>query len=368
MSANLASKEVEVFTRKLGEYKKIIDTEIENYSKVIQKTTLQEYGVNSRIPTDALLDLLARGGKRIRGSLAIAGYEMLGGKDKKMITQAACALEMVHAYLLIMDDIQDRSEYRRGKKAVHIKLADYHHSKRMSGSSYHFGVAIALNAMGISNHIAQVIITELDVPNELKLKALKSLNQTVVITAHGQTSDIVNEVNGEASKQDIENVLEWKTAYYTVLNPLTFGMILAGASDKETKAVKEYAMNTGRAFQITDDILGTFGTEFESGKSPSDDIKEGKRTLLTFYALEHANNADKNFLIQMLGNQKITQSEFYRCKDILIETGALDFATKEAKICIDKAVNSIKKQKFNWEDENINFLVGLAQNLINRSS
>ena len=368
MSANLASKEIEVFTRKLGEYKKIIDTEIAKYSKVIQKTTLQEYGATSRIPTDAFLDLLGRGGKRIRGSLAIAGYEMLGGKDKKMITQAACALEMIHAYLLIMDDIQDRSEHRRGKKAVHKKLADYHHAKRMSGGSEHFGIAIALNAMGIGNHTAQVILTELDVPDELKIKALKTLNQTVVTTAHGQTSDIVNEVNGEATKRDIDNVLEWKTAYYTFLNPLTFGMILAGASDKEIKAVKEYAMNAGRAFQITDDILGTFGTEFESGKSPLDDIKEGKRTLLTLHALENAEKADKNFLIQILGNQKITQAEFNRCKDILVETGALEFATKEAEACIKKAIKSINDQNYNWNKQGIDFLVGLAEYLKDRRS
>lgn len=368
MSANLASKEAEIFTKKLGEYKKTIDSEITEYTKIAQKTTLQNYGANSRIPTDSYLDLLNRGGKRIRGSLAIAGYEMLGGKDRQMIAKAACALEMIHAYLLIMDDIQDRSEYRRGEKSVHKKLAEYHHNKRMSGGSEHFGIAIALNAMGIANHSAQAIITELDVSDELKVRALKYLNKTIVTTAHGQTSDIVNEVNGEVTKKDIDNVLEWKTAHYTFFNPLAFGMTLAGTSEDEVQAIKDYAMNAGRAFQISDDILGTFGTEFESGKSPSDDTKEGKRTLLTLHALQNAEKADKNFLIQMLGNQKITQTEFERCKDILVETGALDFATKETEECVKKAISSLKSHNRDWNQEEQDFLIGLAEYLKNRKS
>lgn len=368
MNKPTSQKEVQTFTQKLGEYKQIIDADIAAYTKEIKKATLHEYGANSRIPTDAFFEMLSRGGKRVRGSLAIAGYEMMGGKDGAMIVKAARAIEMIHVYLLIMDDIQDRSEYRRGDKSVHTELALYHHNKRMSGNSEHFGVALALNAMGIGNHLAQGIVADLDVAPELRIKALKTLNQTIVTTAHGQTSDIVNEVNDEVSIGDVNNVLEWKTAYYTFLNPLTFGMILAGADRKELDAVKEYAINAGRAFQITDDILGTFGTEFESGKSPMDDIKEGKKTLLTFYALEHATNADKNFLIQMLGNQGITQAEFKRCKDILVETGALDFAKKEAEVGIDKAVESIKSQKVELDQECVNFLAGLAEYLKDRRS
>lgn len=366
MSKTETQREIKVFTQKLGEYKKIIDTDIAKYTKTIQKTTLQNYGANSRIPTDAFLDLLNRGGKRIRGALAMAGYEMMSGEDKDMITKAARALEMIHVYLLIMDDIQDRSEYRRGAKSVHTSLANYHHNKHLSGNSEHFGVAMALNAMGIGNHLAQEIVANLDVPESVRVKALSCLNKSIVITAHGQTSDIVNEVNGEVTIQDVNNVLEWKTAHYTFLNPLTFGMVLAGADEKATGAVREYALNAGRAFQITDDILGTFGTEFESGKSPMDDIKEGKRTLLTLYALNNAEKADKNFLIQMLGNQKITQTEFNRCKDILVETGALEFANKEAEKCIEKAVVSIKEQNIAWSKDGVDFLVGIAHYLKDR--
>lgn len=368
MKSTQSGKEIELFAKKLKSYKKLIDTDIADYSKQIKKSTLQNYGAHSRIATDAYLEILARGGKRIRGALAMAGYEMMGGKNEKMILVAARALEMIHAYLLIMDDIQDRSLTRRGGPTAHIDLSLYHQVKHLSGDADHFGISLALNAMGIGNHAAQVLVANLDAPEDVRLKALSILNQSIIITAHGQTSDIMNEVNGRVTMRDVDNVLLWKTAHYTFLNPITFGMVLAGADCAATDAVRDYALNAGRAFQITDDILGTFGHEFTSGKSPLDDIREGKRTVLTLYALDHAEKADKNFLIQMLGNQNLAQAQFDRCKDILVETGALKFASEEAKKCVDLAVTSLKQQKIAWKQDGVDFLTGLAEYLINRNS
>jgi geranylgeranyl diphosphate synthase type I len=285
-----------------------------------------------------------------------------------MIIKAAMALEMIHAYLLIMDDIQDRSLTRRGGPTAHIALAQHHEKKHLAGDAGHFGISIALNAMGIGNHAAQITIANLKVDAELKIKALESLNDAIITTAHGQSNDIINEVNGPITMRDVDNVLEWKTAHYTFLNPLAFGMILAGASNDDIASIKQYALKAGRGFQITDDILGTFGTEFESGKSPFDDIKEGKRTILTLYALDHAEKADKNFLIQMLGNQQLTQAEFDRCKDILIETGALDFAKEESRRCVQEALQSLDENSKKWNHEGLGFLRGLAQYLIDRKA
>jgi geranylgeranyl diphosphate synthase type I len=152
------------------------------------------------------------------------------------------------------------------------------------------------------------------------------------------------------------------------LNPLHIGMVLAGADCHNTDAITDYAMHTGKAFQITDDILGTFGSEFESGKSPMDDTREGKRTLLTLYALEHTNHANKNFLIQMLGNAGLTPAEFERCKDILIESGALTYAQTQAKTHIEQAITALDKEADRWSAEGTQFLRGLAQYLLTRTA
>ncbi len=360
--------DVEYFLTQLRVYKNQIDSEISDYSKQVQKSTLQHYGNHSRVATDAYLEILNRGGKRIRGALAMTGYYMSGGTDHQMILKAARSLEMIHAYLLIMDDIQDRSVSRRGGTTAHVALGEYHNQKNLSGNSEHFGVSIALNAMGIGNHAAQVTIANLEVAEELRLKALSILNQSVIITAHGQTSDIMNEVNGEVTMRDVDNVLQWKTAHYTFLNPLTFGQVLAGADCQATDAIREYALSAGRAFQITDDILGIFGSERASGKSSLDDIREGKRTILTLYALKHAEKADRHFLMQMLGNSELSQSEFEQCKSIIVESGALAYTQSEAEKSVQKAVYSIEHSSQNWPPEQNSFLRGLAQYLLTRTA
>ncbi len=368
MNKSKTDSSILTFQTKLKKYKISIDSDIVEFSRYIQKSTLNNYGAQSRVATDAYLDILSRGGKRIRGALTIAGYEMMGGKNQKMIIEAARAIEMIHAYILIMDDIQDKSSVRRGGQTAHVALAEYHKKMYLAGDSDHFGISLALNAMNIGNHYAQTIIANLDAPDELRLKALSIINQAIIVTAHGQTNDIMNEVSSSVTMKDIDNVLEWKTAHYTFLNPLTFGMVLAGAGCTATDAVRDYSLNAGRAFQITDDILGIFGSEFESGKSSLDDIKEGKRTILTLYALENADKADKNFLIQMLGNQNITQTEFERCKDIIIESGALEFAKNEAENSVKKAIKSLKNKNNIFSLEGIDFLIGLAETLVNRKS
>jgi geranylgeranyl diphosphate synthase type I len=362
------SQDIISFKRKLQAYKKLIDEDIAVYSKQLKAATLKQYGTAARQVTDAYLDILDRGGKRIRGSLVMLGYEMSGGQNQEMIVQAARAVEMIHAYLLIMDDIQDRSLTRRGGPTVPVMLAGYHRRHNLAGDAGHFGIAMALNAMGVGNHAAQELLTGLDAPEGVRLKVLSILNRTVVMTAHGQTNDIMNEVVASVDEEAVERVLEWKTAHYTFVNPLHIGMVLAGAPTHELEAINGYAVHAGKAFQITDDILGTFGSEFESGKSPLDDMKEGKRTLLSTFALGHTAAADKNFLIQMLGNTDLTPAEFERCKDIFVESGALKHAQDRAKQHVEQALGSLEEQTEDWSEDGITFLRGLSAYLLTRTS
>src|SRR5690606_11974788 len=106
----------------------------------------------------------------------------------------------------------------------------------------------------------------------------------------------------------------------------------------------------------------------ESGKSTVDDIREGKRTLLTVYGLKNATHSDQNFLIQMLGNQHITPVEFERCKDILVQSGALEYARKEAKQHSKLAIKALDAHRDRWSDEGVAFLEGLAHYLLTRTA
>lgn len=368
MSKTIATSDTQVFAEKLKAYKQAIDADIATYIKKMERETLQQFGANSRLEMDSFLSILARGGKRIRGALTMLAYEMSGGKDHKMILQTARALEMIHAYILIIDDFQDRSAIRRSGPAAHVLLSNYHKRHQLAGNADHFGASIAINAALSGAHAAQGILTNLNVDPELRLKAIATVNHTMMVTAHGQTNDIINEVVAEVTAEDIERVLEWKTAHYTFLNPLTVGMVLAGADDATVASITDYAMHAGKAFQITDDMLGTFGNEFDSGKSPLDDMREGKRTLIIAYALKHSTDENKNFLVQMLGNAKLTPVEFERCKDILVESGALENAQKVTQDHVKEAIIALDKQSDRWAPVGVQFLRGLATYMLNRTA
>ncbi len=356
------------FTHKLAALKQEIDLALAAHIKALKKTTAQDFTPYSAVAVDAYTQVLDRGGKRIRGALTVVGYEMSGGLDHGMIIQAAVAIEMVHAYILVLDDIMDKSAVRRGGPSAHTTVSSYHKSHNLAGESEHFGEAVAINAALIGNHYAQSLITSLEVETDHKLEALKLLNNALVVTGHGQINDLFNEVLDGVDERAVDQVLEWKTAHYTFLNPLQFGMALAGADAATLKAITGYCMHAGRAFQITDDILGTFGSQQEAGKSPMDDIREGKRTLLSVAALKMAQSSDKNFLIQMLGNNRLTQAEFTRCKEIIESSGALEESQTQAKIHVEKAKVSLKQNLQAWNSTGTEFLTSLVEYLLGRNS
>lgn len=357
------------FKTKIDGYKKLLDGDIAAFVKRTQDDTLRQYGESARLATDAYLSVLGRGGKRIRGALVMLGYEMSGGKDRKMILEAARAIEMMHAYILIIDDIQDRSPIRRGGPTANVMLADYHREHHLAGDPGHFGMSLAINAALTGAHAAQVTLANLPgADDKLRLKAVSIMNRTMLATTHGQTNDIMNEVVPKVSQEQLERVLEWKTALYSVINPLQVGMVLAGADDRVVDAITPYATHAGKAFQISDDILSIFAQEFESGKSPLDDIREGKRTVLTVHALNHAKPADREFLGRMLGNPGLTQDEFDRCKDIIKSSGGLDHARQQTEKHVRLALEALKKVQDLWTPEGVSFLRGLTQYLLSRKS
>jgi len=353
---------------RLATYKRRIDDDIAQYAKSVRANTQKQYGEHATLEVDAFLDMLSRGGKRIRGALVMAGYEMSGGTDEAMILHTARAVEMMHAYVLIVDDIQDRAILRRGKPATYRYFAEYHRKNHLKGDAEHTGISLALNAAMAGAHAAEIILANLPAEPQLRLNVLSIMNRTMMITYHGQMTDIINSLVETPSVADIDRVLEWKTALYSFINPLHVGMVLAGADCHYTDAITPFALHLGRAFQITDDIIGIFGEEEKAGKSPMDDIREGKATVLSAYAVAHARGGNKLFLKACLSKADLTANEFDRCKAIVVETGALQYAQEKAAAEVAQAVTELRAVAHNWPAESVDFLRGLAQQVQNRTS
>ena len=353
--------------QQLAEYKKIIDQDITTFSQQLSKNTSKEYNRTVEQMVDAYADILSRGGKRLRGALVIHAYFMAGGTDKKFAAHDARCIEMVHEYLLVVDDIADCSETRRSGLAANKILEQHHEKNNLYGDGKHFGTSQAMHVALFGLHSAIEEITKLTMPDATKIAVLSHLNKSLITTIAGQVSDVYNEALREVSEQSVRQVLTWKTAYYSFLNPLQFGVILAGKDFNDYPWLNKYAVHVGLSFQITDDILGVFADESESGKSTLDDLREGKITLLVAKTLQKATTSQKKTFLNILGKQTISRKEQKAVKDIMQKSGALqetkDTASEEAA----KAIFALAEAPIELQHY-VRFFDGLALYITQRRS
>ncbi len=310
---------------------------------------------------------LAEGGKRLRGSFMYYSYLMFGGKDIDEILKTSAFIELVHAYLLVHDDIMDNAELRRGTPTVHKIYKDIHSTTYNKGDSKHFGEGIALCTGDVLCHLGTKILIDSNFDPQLKLRALSKFHRRIIDVGYGQILDEFLEVKENPTKGDVLHVHLYKTGYYTYETPLHMGAILAGASDEELKVLTEYAIPGGIAFQLQDDVLGMFGDEERIGKPADSDLKEGKQTLLIIKALEKGDDNQKLIIRNALGNPNITEETLNTVRKIIIDTGSLDYSKKLAVDLVKQAKSALETNPNpKWTKEGSDFLHGIADYMINR--
>lgn len=302
--------------------KTLVNDDLAAYAETWQQST----DAGSRDAIEAYCQILLRGGKRLRGVLAMQSYYAHGGTDDVVALGAARALELIQAYLLVLDDIADRSDTRRGGPSAHRLAETMARSAAIRGDVTHYATMQVMNAAQSAVHKAAMELLILPVDDTVARAALQSLHHNIEVTCIGQMNDIYNEATDEIPDEAaIERVLTQKSAYYTFVNPLELGACLAGREALD-EATRTYALHAGCAFQIADDIIGTFGSETQTGKGANDDIREGKMTLLAQYGLTHADGTQQSILRSTLGNQQVTDTQCDEVRRILSGAGAYDYA------------------------------------------
>ena len=363
------SADAELLKAELGRRKKLIDEDIAAYTKQLLADTEAKFGAGSRDALAAYCAILGRGGKRIRGSLVMGAYEMVGGTNTALALQAARIAEIFHAYLLIIDDIADRSATRRGGPAAHMMMEEYHHTHKLHGSAAHFGISMAMTAAYLGAHLAQLEFAQFDLPAEQRLEAIGLVNDYMILTGHGQLNDILNEAERErVTPAAIDQVSILKTAHYTFIGPLQFGALMGGATAEERATLVDYGRNLGLAFQIADDIIGTFGEVAETGKSNRDDLAEGKMTLLVQHALAEGSEAQRQALTQALGNATMSDAQYEAAKAALRDTGALDYAQQQADHYAAAAAEALSQLPSHWSPQHLAMLRSLTDYVVHRAS
>jgi len=275
-----------------------------------------------------LLTNLNSDGKLIRGVLVDLGYYLMKN-DRSYSNSLALAYEMFQTAILVHDDIIDNDLKRRGKDTIHFANSkkyekysnDTNEVKHLSDS-----VAICMGDYGL--YEANKIVCDNYSDNSNLGKILSNFNNTVLTTIRGELIDVLLPFHGKHNLLDVseidDNILEiyrLKTAYYTIIGPLSVGILLGGGDDKKLEDIKQFGEKVGIAFQIQDDILGIYSNEM--GKVKGSDIKEYKQTILYSYVL---NTKYKDELLKYYGNDNIDDDIVLKVQNIFKKSGAYDHA------------------------------------------
>ncbi len=268
-------------------------------------------------------DYPARQGKYLRPGLLLLSTEMLGGSQEKALLLAA-AMQASEDWLLIHDDIEDHSQYRRS-------LPD---CPRPTLHELN-GVDLALNAGDALHILMWRIMTDAaeKLGGSLGWKVLRKMNDILLTTTEGQFLDLSWVRNSEAkvSLNDYYGMAYKKCAYYTIVGPLQLGALAAGqASPKIMADLKRVGTPLGYAFQIRDDLINLTQTSSILGKEQGGDILEGKRTLILIHLLQQCTPEEKDYirLIYKKPREEKTETEKKYVIELMFKHGSLDYAAK----------------------------------------
>lgn len=295
-----------------------------------------ELGPEAALIVDAAATALD-GGKRLRGRFCVAGFRAVAEADGGAaqltpdVVAAAAALEVFHAAALVHDDIIDNSDTRRGRPAAHRALEAAHRGAGWVGDAAAFGRsgAILLGDLLVawSDDLLEEGLAEASPMNAAAARAeYARMRRDVTV---GQFLDIAEEsaFATEPDERHAERALRvasYKSARYSIQQPLAIGAALAGGDAAQQAALAAFGHPVGMAFQLRDDVLGVFGDEAQTGKPSGDDLREGKRTVLVAYTRERLDHPARRILDELIGDSSLDAAQIASLQQTILDTGALD--------------------------------------------
>ncbi len=317
---------------------------------VFLETVKKEYKLHLVSPLlfDSIKEFTLREGKRLRPLLLILTYKAYAPSTKSIsrkLYNASTCMEFLHNFMLIHDDIIDRSDLRRGRPTMHKILA---HTVKTNDPDK-LGIDLGIIAGDIVYALAIDAFLSINEPLDRKERALKYFIQTAAFTAMGEFIDTVSGVKGIAEVDEKEVYLNYtlKTARYTFDCPMVTGAILAGADKREISKISAFGILIGQAFQIQDDIIGIFETEEAIGKSILSDLAEGKKTLLVIHAYSTLKGQQLKDFLNIFNKKTKTLKDLEAIKKIFVDAGSLNYALDAVNTRLMKAQKILKTLKMN---------------------
>src|SRR3990172_1086905 len=287
----------------------------------------------------AMRHLLDAGGKRLRPSALLLAAEAVGGKPEDVLP-AAVAVELVHNFTLIHDDIMDEADLRRGLTTVHKK----------------WGVPKAIIAGdALYSKAFEILSCTRSEPARL-VESLELMSKTCTDICEGQWMDMNFATRKDVTEAEYMRMVEKKTAVLFA-TALKIGATLSCADREQSRALWNFGIKTGVGFQIYDDVIDLITPEEILGKAQGGDIIEGKRTLIVIHSLS------KGATIDALGKSNATRSEVSAALTTLKESGSIDYAMNKAVGFVGEGKAALAALP---ESEAKKILIGLADYMIER--
>ncbi|MBC7081163.1 MAG: polyprenyl synthetase family protein [Thermoplasmatales archaeon] len=300
----------------LEEIRIAIDKGIENYLYEMEPKNLY----------DAVKHLPFAGGKRLRPIIAFISCEAVGGRGEDTIPFGV-ALELIHTFTLIHDDIMDKDEERRGKPTVHKLFGE--------NTAIMAGDALFAKSFEIASQIEN---------DKIAKRILRNLAIMAKEICEGQDMDMSFEKMEYVDEKKFLEMIEKKTAKMFEHASMG-GAIIGRAKEKEIEALRNYGLNLGMAFQIWDDCLDVIGKNI--GKPVGSDIRRGKKTILYIYAYKK----DRERLLKNYGKE--SEEDVKKAISFLEEIGAIDYAKNMAFSYVEKAKRALEKIKNSEEKKRL---------------
>jgi len=291
---------------------------------------------------DILREYPLRKGKYLRPFLVLVSYEMFGG-NKDIALNTAVAMQLSEEWILIHDDIEDDSDIRRGRPALH-KI---------------YGIPIAVNA-GDALYLIMMNVLRKNreiLGDDLTFEIIDIMYATLEKTAAGQYLEMswTENVKADFSEDDFYRIVEGKTCLYSITTPMILGARIAGVAPERIKFIYLFGDAIGKAFQIQDDILNLTGDEKIYGKEIGGDIREGKLTLIFADLIKNCTPEEKKKVIEIYRKKRTDKTDddvqyvlnlMKRYKSIeYARQKAYEFANKARKIFIEATADISNESK-----------------------
>jgi geranylgeranyl diphosphate synthase, type I len=309
-------------------------------------------------PIQALRRFVLDGGKRLRPAFCHWAFVGAGGDTAAPeVVDAGAALELLHAFALLHDDVMDGSRLRRGRTTVHVDFAERHVEAGWRGEARRFGEGVAILVGDLAFVYADLLMV--GVPPE----ATEIFNELRVELNIGQCLDLVGTAEARRDRPMARRIARYKSGKYTVERPLHLGAALVGRLGDLAEPLSAYGLPLGEAFQMRDDILGTFGDPALTGKPVGEDLREGKPTPLLAITTDRAGDAARE-LLRRVGAPDLGPDEVGAIQTLMIETGARDETERLIDEMASEAVAALDEAKITAEARSA--LAELAEFVVHR--